>query len=169
MFERNTITHALSNLCRFGGHTSMFYSVAEHSIRVAEILRANRCSPREVALGIIHDASEAYLVDIPRPLKHMPAMKRYRNLESLIERVIWEWAGMEEPNAAEIKAIKWADNLSCQVEAATLLSSNWWNRELVAEWRDVIDIECLPPPAACSRFASAMDRAFFEAGLPDPT
>jgi hypothetical protein len=63
------IAHGLSNQGRFSGHTRHFYSVAEHSVRVSERL-AECLYPRPVQLwGLLHDASEAYLVDLPKPLK----------------------------------------------------------------------------------------------------
>ncbi len=63
------IAHALGNQCRYSGHTHEFYSVAEHSVRVAGILE-EAGSPWDVVLfGLLHDAAEAYLVDLPRPLK----------------------------------------------------------------------------------------------------
>lgn len=58
------IAHALAMTCRFNGHTLRFYSVAEHSLRVAEILPA-----RYRLWGLLHDAHEAYCGDVVRPLK----------------------------------------------------------------------------------------------------
>jgi hypothetical protein len=71
------IVHALGNLCRFTGHSSVFYSVAEHSVCVsraaAEYLRACGADQRLMRfgaiLGLLHDAPEAYIGDIAHPLK----------------------------------------------------------------------------------------------------
>ena len=75
------IAHALGNLCRYGGHSRDFYSVAEHSIHVSRLV------PAEHALcGLMHDATEAYLVDMPRPIK--AGLPRYREIEGRLWRVI---------------------------------------------------------------------------------
>ena len=59
------IAHALSNICRFNGHVRQFYSVAEHSVFVSI------CVPVQHRLAaLLHDAPEAYLCDLPRPIKH---------------------------------------------------------------------------------------------------
>ena len=75
------IAHALGNLCRYGGHSPTFYSVAEHSILVSQLV------PQEHALAaLMHDATEAYLVDVPRPIKiHL---SNYKDIEEALWRVI---------------------------------------------------------------------------------
>lgn len=69
------IAHSLSMQCRFNGHCRVFYSVAEHCVRVSHIL------PQESAFwGLMHDAGEAYLVDMPKPLKRMmPEFEAHEN------------------------------------------------------------------------------------------
>lgn len=65
------IAHGLSNQCRWGGHTKRFYSVAEHSIEVFKKV-ANKTMCKTTRLeALLHDASEAYLLDIPSPYKEM--------------------------------------------------------------------------------------------------
>lgn len=71
------IARALSNICRYGGHTKYFYSVADHSMRVADRME-NKVDAR---WALLHDASEAYLGDIPAPLKKMSAFAPYAELE----------------------------------------------------------------------------------------
>ncbi len=73
------IGHALSMVCRYGGHCSRFYSVAEHSILVHDLMK--KLYPNEDPLeGLLHDASEAYLGDMPAPFKNlMPDFKKYEN------------------------------------------------------------------------------------------
>lgn len=69
------IAAGLSNMARFGGQTHTFYSVAEHSVRVSLAL------PEEQAMwGLLHDATEAYLLDMPKPLKQV--LKDYRLIET---------------------------------------------------------------------------------------
>lgn len=76
------IAHALSMLCRFGGHCLRFYSVAEHCV-----LMARKAEDKRTALwALLHDASEAYLVDVPRPIK--PFLVGYDAAEAKIMRAV---------------------------------------------------------------------------------
>lgn len=84
------IAHALSNLCRYGGHCRKFYSVAQHSVEVS-----NHCLKRDAFAGLLHDASEAYLVDLPRPVKVF--MSDYRIAEERVQRTIAEKYGINWP------------------------------------------------------------------------
>lgn len=68
------IAHALSMQCRYGGHSGEFYSVAEHSVYVSQWV------PQKYALvALLHDATEAYVADVPRPLK--PFLANYAHIE----------------------------------------------------------------------------------------
>jgi hypothetical protein len=116
------IAHALSNLCRYGGHTAWHYSVAQHSIYVSE-----HCKPEHALWGLLHDASEAYLVDIPRPIKHHPSMIAYRTYEAQLERTIFEHYGLFGAPPAEIKT--W-DNVLLRTEQRDLMT------EAPAAWED---------------------------------
>lgn len=68
------IAHALSLLCRYGGHVDGFYSVAEHCV-----LLSNAVAPEHALAALLHDATEAYVVDVPRPLKAV--LPEYRAIE----------------------------------------------------------------------------------------
>jgi hypothetical protein len=94
------IAHALSNQCRFSGHTHEFYSVAEHSVRVSLIVP----EPHEL-WGLLHDAAEAYLIDWPRPLKQNGLMGwLYRRAERRLMRVICQRfeLGIEQPGCVTL-------------------------------------------------------------------
>lgn len=79
MFCIEDVAHSLSFQCRFGSHLPVFFSVAQHSVRVAE--RSIRLSGSEETAfqALMHDASEAYLMDIPRPIKQR--MPEYKKIE----------------------------------------------------------------------------------------
>jgi hypothetical protein len=71
---------SLSQTCRFTGHTSRFWSTAQHSIVVSEL-----CSQINKFWGIVHDLHEAWLVDLPRPVKAHDYFRNYRVLENKLQ------------------------------------------------------------------------------------
>lgn len=93
------IAHALSMLCRYVGHVSRFYSVAEHSVRISRKLEERGYSVNVIRWGLMHDASEAYLGDVSRPVKHQIALAGYRDAESNLQEMIAKRFGIsrEEP------------------------------------------------------------------------
>ncbi len=121
------IAHALSMVCRFGGHGSKFYSVAEHSIRMVGMLEAKGANVQTRLAALLHDAEEAYLPDIPRPIKHrMPeAQAIYKNLS----RAILKKFKVDE-SQVDWKAIKELDDRICLTEAKYL---GLWHEE----WADL--------------------------------
>ena len=80
------IAHALSLLCRYGGHCRTFYSVAEHSLLVESAMKGDDVRMRLGAL--MHDAAEAYLVDVPRPIKRN--LPLYSQIEMQVDVAISE-------------------------------------------------------------------------------
>jgi len=104
------IAHALSLKCRYTGHCNVFYSVAQHSY-LASLLR-----DRELALSaLMHDASEAYLPDVARPIK--PYLIGFRKIENRILKLIFKKFDLEYPIP---NAIKYADGRLCIAEAKQL-------------------------------------------------
>ena len=85
------IAHALSLQCRFTGHCKRFYSVAEHSVRVMWQIEQHHPADASLArVALMHDATEAYLIDLARPVKRDPRMRVFTETEASIEVVIKE-------------------------------------------------------------------------------
>lgn len=82
------IAHALSLLCRGNGHVKHFFSVGQHCINCAMEAVARDYSERVCLACLLHDASEAYLSDVPRPFKQ--SMVFYQELEEKILKIIYE-------------------------------------------------------------------------------
>lgn len=88
------ISYSLSHICRYNGHLPGFYSVAEHSVRVAWSLQDDGY-PVEIALtGLLHDAAEAYVGDMVRPLKRHPKFgAAHQELEDRVAKAVHEALG----------------------------------------------------------------------------
>ena len=109
------IAHALSHVCRFAGHTDRFYSVAQHCVIVSQL-----CQPWEALYGLLHDAAEAYIGDITRPLKIVLG-DEIKAREYVIEKVIFERFGIDW-DGSHHQAIKVWDEMALVTEARDLFT-----------------------------------------------
>lgn len=102
------IAHALSQMCRANGHFKSFYSVAQHSIHCAEEAKARGLSGKMQLVCLLHDASEAYISDITRPVKCY--LEEYRKIEEKLQSVIYEKFGICNLTKEECRQLQEIDN-----------------------------------------------------------
>lgn len=88
------IAHALSRQCRYNGHVRGFLSVARHSLWVSYYLKEQGYGPKVQLAGLLHDAAEAYMGDMIRPLKHGPTGEEYMKAEATVEATIFAAFGV---------------------------------------------------------------------------
>lgn len=122
------IAHALSNQCRYSGHVRFFYSVAQHCCLLADHVANNGGSALDALQILMHDSPEAYLVDVPRPVKQF--MPQYRVWDHGINECIREWMGWKG-----IPIPSFQDDLDSRIivdERAALMpnSGNDWGHRL---------------------------------------
>ncbi|MGE0677833.1 phosphohydrolase [Pseudolabrys sp.] len=138
------IGRALSKMCRYGGHSLKFYSVAEHCVL------CSRAAPAHLKMtALLHDASEAYLVDVPRPIK--PALDNYYKIEANLMQVISKKFGAVWPLPPEVKQI---DNAILRDERLAIMAHMDVPSEI---WGDAaeglgVEIECWNPERAFQEF-----------------
>lgn len=128
------IAHGLARTPRFGGQCNKFYSVAQHSMYVADLLREKH--PHLVYTGLMHDAAEAYLSDIPSPLKQ--GMDGYQRIEDRVTAAIFVKFGVFDYRNTEYDylALKNSDLAACWMEAQYLFDFGYtddWDFQLSEE------------------------------------
>lgn len=151
------IAHALAQQCRYNGHCRCFYSVAQHSVLVSmEVERRRRLTDDssrscgnwlEAVWGLLHDASEAYLGDMVRPLKR--SMPEYRAAEQRVQLAVMQRMGkLLEHEPIEPSVVKLADTILLSTERRDLMQHQLdWNQDELCEPRPE-RIEPLGPEAA---------------------
>lgn len=125
LIDPRDIAHALAHICRFNGHTREFYSVAQHSCIVADLV------PSEHKLAaLLHDAPEAYVGDMVRPLKRF--MFSFQHIEELVWLAICDRFHVD----AELpKSVLLADLTALATERRDLMPAH------PAEWECLQGIE----------------------------
>ncbi len=132
MIDIVDIAHALSHQCRFGGHLPKFYSVAQHSVLCSKI-----ADPEHKLAALLHDASEAYILDIPTPIKGR--LSNYKDIEAVLMERVSEKYGFEFPLSPRVKD---ADGFMLVWEWERLMLGNEFHEE----------IECWSPEQAKAYF-----------------
>jgi len=148
--DAGDIARALANVCRFGGHARSFYSVAQNSVIVSELVEQRGGDAEDVFAALMHDATEAYLGDMPHPLKHRsPLGAAFREAEAHLEQALRERFRIK----ADVPEIKRADRALLATERRAFSAEDW-------HWPELDDVEPLdleltawPPDEAMRRFA----------------
>lgn len=117
------IAGPLSRICRFSGHCHRFYSVAQHCVMASAVALEGPGGIEMARTMLLHDAQEAYLGDVTRPLKQL--LPDYRRYEDLAWHAIWSRFDLDPETFDGIKEI---DNYMLGLEKATLLpnSDEWF-------------------------------------------
>jgi len=166
-FTLQDIAHGLGRVCRFAGQSNRFYSVAEHCVHVARLVPL-----AHARAALLHDASEAFIGDVTRPLKAL--LPEYREIEARIEDAIATRLLSAEEHAAaggafpsdpfKVPAIKQADAAMCLIEARQLMPAapGYWSslpvdRDTVERAGDV-RVHCDPPERASQFWLRAWHR-----------
>lgn len=141
------IAHSLSLQCRYAGHCLRFYSVAEHSVHLARHLRWQGV---DVALwGLLHDASEAYLVDVPRPVKpHLPG---YKEAESKVMDAVCQRFGLSPAMPPQVHE---ADMRIVADELANMAPMAWHHKH---DSPLGVNIRCWYPEQAREEFLATFE------------
>lgn len=155
------IAHALSMICRYGGHVSRFYSVAEHCCIIADLVEQEGKDSSEVLAALLHDASEAYVCDIPRPVK--PYLENYKDIELVIEKSIQD----KYKVTGKTDAINFYDYHICGEEVRQLfLETPEWVK--IYKRLEGVKIKAWTPEQAKKEFLDRFDRLNYHANIETP-
>ena len=148
--DAGDIARALANQCRFGGHCRVFYSVAQHSVIVSELVEQRGSDVEDVFAALMHDAAEAYLGDMPHPLKHRsPLGAAFKAAEERLEQAIRDHFRIK-PGVPEIKQ---ADRALLATERRAFSAETWHWPELEGVEPLDLDLTAWTPDEAAQAFA----------------
>jgi uncharacterized protein len=133
------IAHSLSQQCRFGGHLPSFYSVAQHSVICSQLVEY----PYKLQ-ALLHDASEAYLLDFPSPIKQR--ISQYKKIEKKLMLVIAKKFGFKYPLQEPVKQID-----------KDMLHFEWEHLMLQKPTKDNLEFTCWSCEMAKRRFLETYD------------
>ena len=123
------IAHALSMLCRANGHFKTFYSVGQHSINCMQEAKVRGYSRKVQLTCLLHDASEAYLSDVTRPVKK--ELSKYLEIEKPLQDAIWNKYLDEPLTQEEYDCVFEIDDTVLYHEFVALMDARLWDREPV--------------------------------------
>jgi hypothetical protein len=147
--ELADIARALGNQCRFGGHCERFYSVAQHCVIVSELVEHEGGSAEDALAGLMHDAAEAYLGDLPHPIKHRSQLgAAFREAEKPLERVIRDRFSIADSSIA----LKRIDRALLATERRAFSAEGWDWPELAGFQPLDLELEAWPPDKATEAF-----------------
>jgi 5'-deoxynucleotidase YfbR-like HD superfamily hydrolase len=148
-FDIEDIARALGNLCRFGGHCRTFYSVAQHSVIVSQLVEERGGDAEDVFAALMHDAAEAYLGDMPHPLKHRSALgAAFKEAERELEAAIETHFAIKR----DVPEIKRADRALLATERRAFSAERWrWPELEGVEARD-LELVAMAPQDATEAF-----------------
>jgi hypothetical protein len=148
--DAGDIARALANQCRFGGHSRVFYSVAQHSVVVSELVEQDGGDTEDIFAALMHDAAEAYLGDMPHPLKHRsPLGEAFKAAEDHLEQVIRDRFRIKP----DVPAIKRADRALLATERRAFSAETWHWPELERVAPLDLELTAWPPDDAAKAFA----------------
>ena len=125
-FHLDDIAHSLSLCTRFVGHISRLYSVAEHCCHVSDEVFRVTGSHQAAMCALLHDAEEAYLVDLPGPLKEQDALAAYRGIAFVLKRSLFERFSIDSVYPEWRDAIYEADRAMLHTEGLALSHNADW-------------------------------------------
>lgn len=145
------LAHALSLLCRGAGHIRHFYSVGQHSLNCMREAEA-RGWPKKLQLAcLLHDASEAFLADVIRPVK--PHLSNYMQIENAVMACVWEKFALADLTPAEHAQWRQVDDDILSFELHHLMPGE--------EKREIAALKTVPDVA--ERGYKAVEAAFLQA------